>query len=331
MYKDPDSREKRWSGGVLFLAVVGALALIAAFAFIVLAITAVKLLPSAGGMKSHEQTYLDHLPFSSGLAEIRLNQPINSEVANEVVDKLNEAAKDDRIKGILLEVDSPGGSVVASQEIYDTIKKIKEETPVVAYMRDVAASGAYYASVPSSWVIANRGTMVGSIGVIMESFEASKLIEWMRLRPVTLKTGKLKDSGSAVRPWTPEDKAYLQQLINETRDQFVTDVRLARPQIEATTLKHMSDGRVVLGTEALARKLVDALGNRTSAIEKAAELAGLSTGDETEVYTLEKQEIPGVFSHLFGVMMKSAVQMLMTELNEQRQTTITPQAPRPRL
>jgi protease-4 len=313
------------------LAVVGALALIAALTFIVLAITTAKLLSSSGGFKDHHPKYLDGVPFSTGLAEIKLNQPIDSEIAGSVVDKLNEAAEDDRIKGILLEVDSPGGSVVASQEIYDAVKKIKERTPVVAYMRNVAASGAYYSSVPASWLIANRGTMVGSIGVIMESFEASKLIQWMRLQPVTLKTGKLKDAGSSVRPWTPEDKAYLQQLINDTRDQFVSDVRAARPQITPETVRYMSDGRVILGTEALTRKLVDALGSRKNAVEKAAELAGLSTGEKTDVFTMEKPEIRGFLSEILGVMMKNAAQLLLTGLADQRQLNVPNLTPQPRL
>jgi protease-4 len=331
MNTEPDSRGKRWSGGVLFLAVVGALALIAALAFIVLAISTAKIISSSGGLKDHRTTYLDALPFSSGLAEIKLNQPIDSEVASVVVDKLNEAAEDERIKGILLEVDSPGGSVVASQEIYDAILKIKEQTPVVAYMRNVAASGAYYSSVPASWLIANRGTMVGSIGVIMENFEASKLIQWMKLQPVTLKTGKLKDSGSAVRPWTAEDKAYLQQLINDTRDQFVSDVRLARPQITTETIRYMSDGRVILGTEALTRKLVDALGNRKNAIEKAAELAGLKTGDETEVFPMEKPEIRGFLGEILGVTMQSVARTLIAEFEAQRQSNVPSHTPQPRL
>ncbi|NBX16178.1 MAG: signal peptide peptidase SppA [Proteobacteria bacterium] len=331
MHNEPDFRVKRWSGGVLFLAVVGAIALITALAFIVFAVSVAKLFSSSGGMKDLRPQYLDTLHFSSGLAEIRLNQPIDSEIAGTVVEKLQQAADDERIKGIILEVDSPGGTVVASQEIYDSISKIKTKTPVVAFMRDVAASGAYYSSVPSSWIIANRGTMVGSIGVIMENFEASKLIQWMKLQPVTLKTGKLKDAGSSVRPWTGEDRAYLQQLINDTRDQFVADVRRARPQLSPETMRYMSDGRVILGTEALNRKLIDALGNRTNAIEKAAELAGLSSGADTEVFTMEKHEIRGLFGEILGVMMQSAVRLLASELTVGRQSNVPEQLPRPRL
>lgn len=331
MYKDPDSREKRWSGGVLVLAAIGALALIAALAFVALAIAAMKFFPQSAGISHADHKYLAHQSFTSGIAEIRLDQPIGPEVAKTVVDKLAEAAKDSRIKGILLEVNSPGGSVVASQEIHDTIKAIKAKTPVVAYLREVAASGAYYAAAPASWLVAKRGTMVGSIGVIMSSFEATQLFDWMKIKPVTLKTGRLKDTGSPSREWTPEDKAYLQKLIDDTRDQFVADVALSRPKITAESLRHMSDGRVVLGTEAQERQLVDALGGRTDAIIKAAELAGLDTGADTPVIPMEEPELQSLLSELLNASMASLGHGLVSGFQQQRQTSAFPQYPLPRL
>ena len=331
MYKDPDSREKRWSGGVLILAAIGALALLAALAFLALGIAAMKFFSPAGSSVAEEHRYLEHKSFSTGIAEIKLDSQIDSEVANTVVEKLNEAASDKRIKGILLEVNSPGGSVVASQEIHDTIKRVKEKIPVVAYMREVAASGAYYSSVPSSWIIANRGTMVGSIGVIMSSVEASQLIDWMKLKPVTLKTGRLKDTGSPMRSWTVEDKAYLQALIDSTRDQFVADVRAARPKITPDSLRHMSDGRVVLGTEAVARQLVDSLGGRSDAIAKTAEIAGLSTGADTPVILMEEREIRGFLTEILRGSTTSLMTLLLQEFRQQRQSFSLPLLSSPRL
>lgn len=331
MHNTPDSREKRWSGGVLILAAIGALALIAALIFVALAIAAMKFIPSSAGLGEREHRYLAHQTFAEAVAEIKLDQPIGPEVAQTVVEKLNEAAKDKRIKGILLEVNSPGGSVVASQEIYDTIKTIKEKMPVVSYMREVAASGAYYSAVSSSWLVSNRGTMVGSIGVIMSSFEATQLLDWMKIKPVTLKTGQLKDTGSPARPWTTEDKAYLQKLINDTRDQFVADVRAARPKITAETMKHMSDGRVVLGTEALERQLVDSIGGRREAIAKAAELAGLSSGADTEVIPMEEPEFEGILSEILRGSASIFMSSLLNELNQQRQSSALLRLTTPRL
>ncbi|NBO39130.1 signal peptide peptidase SppA [bacterium] len=314
MYKDPDARDKQPSGVVLVLAVVGALALIAALAFLALVIFAVKLFPSSASLSSGEHRYLGHHSFSSALAGIKLEGPIGPDAAEEVVEKLNEAAHDKGIKGIFLEVNSPGGSVVASQEIHDTIRRIKEKIPVVVYMREVAASGAYYSSVSANWLVANRGTMVGSIGVIFNSFEATQLVDWLKLKPVTLKTGRLKDAGSNVRPWTPEDKIYLQKLIDDTRDQFVADVRASRPKISNETIQHMSDGRVVLGSEAAKRNLVDSLGSRSDAIAKAAEIAGLSTGAETKVIPMENPEIPGFLSEILRSSISNTVSLVLRSI-----------------
>jgi protease-4 len=314
MFKEPDAREKRPSGVLLVLAVVGALTLIAAMAFLALAIFAVKLFPSSTSLDDGQQRYLGHHSFTNALAGIKIEGPIGPEMAEEVVKKLQEAAKDKRVKGILLDINSPGGSVVASQEIYDTVNRIKEKMPVVGYMREVAASGAYYSAVSANWLMTNRGTMVGSIGVIFDSFEATQLIDWMKLKPVTLKTGRLKDAGSSTRAWTPEDKQYLQKLIDDTRDQFVSDVRAARPMISDETIAYMSDGRVVLGTEAAKRLLVDAIGQRQDAVAKAAELAGLKTGAETEVIPMEDPRIPGLLSEIIKTSMSELGNTLVRSL-----------------
>jgi protease-4 len=331
MYKDPDSREKRWSGGVLILAAIGALALLAALTFLALGIAAMKFFSPTGSNVSEEHKYLEHRSFSTGIAEIKLDSPIDSEIAHAVVEKLHEAAADKRIKGVLLEVNSPGGSVVASQEIHDTIKRVKEKIPVVAYMREVAASGAYYSAAPSSWIIANRGTMVGSIGVIMSSVEATQLIEWLKLKPVTLKTGRLKDTGSPMRSWTVEDKAYLQALIDSTRDQFVSDVKTARPKITPESFRHMSDGRVILGTEAVTRHLVDSLGGRSDAIAKTAEIAGLSTGADTPVIPMEEREIRSFLAEVLRGSVSSVATFLAQEFRQQRQSFSVPLLSSPRL
>lgn len=323
MNQQPDARSTRPSGVVLVLAVVGAIALITALAFLALAIFAVKSIPSPTRMGHGEGRYLTQLTGADVLAEIKLEGPIGPEKASEVIEKLDEAAKEKRVKGLIFEINSPGGSVVASQEIYDAIKRVKETKPIVGYMREVAASGAYYSAVSANWLVANRGTMVGSIGVIFNSFEATQLVDWLKLKPVVIKTGELKDAGSSVRPWTAEDRTYLQKLIDDTRDQFVADVRAARPQITPESINHMSDGRVVLGTEAAERNLVDEVGQRQSAIIKAAELAGLQTGADTEVVPMEEPEIPDFISTI----LRSSVSTVLSTFREQLTLRQSPALP----
>jgi len=251
---------------------------------------------SGGSTKSH---FLRGVGVGENVvAGIRLEGEINSPMADEVIEKLEEAEEDKRVVGILLEVESPGGAVVPSQEMYDIITRIKAAKPVVAYIRDVAASGAYYTIAPASRIVANRGSMVGSIGVVLETFEASELIAWAKLKPITLKTGKLKDAGSPTRPYSEDDKAYLQSLIDKTRAQFADDVKKARG-LSDLTLAHMSDGRVVLGTEAANLKLIDKVGNRDDALDALEELT--KQKPLPEVYYMEEttQNVPLVFRYLF--------------------------------
>lgn len=209
---------------------------------------------------------------TSYIAGIRLTGEITSDTSTLILEKLEAAREDKHAIGVLLDVNSPGGSVVASQEIYDAIKETNKTKPVVAYVREMAASGAYYSSASSSKIVANRGSIIGSIGVIMNGFEADKLIQFLKINPVVIKTGTLKDTGSPTRPMTDKDKEYLQNLIEETRIQFVDDVKQARKTSDST-MKFMSDGRVVLGPQALNLKLIDSIGSKQSALEDISTFA----------------------------------------------------------
>lgn len=252
-------------------AVMGILAFLSVGAALALAFFALRSVPSFTSPVDNE--YLSPLKFEKAIAGIRMEGEINNETSRVVLEKLEEASRDSRVVGILFEVNSPGGSVVPSQEIYDAIKVIREKKPVVTYVHDVAASGAYYASASSSSIYANRGSLIGSIGVIMAGMESTELIKFLKLRPITLKTGKLKDAGSPIREWTEEDVTYLQNLIEDTRNQFVADVKAGR-QLEESTVSYMSDGRVVLGTEAVQLKLIDNLGRKEDALKEISTLAG---------------------------------------------------------
>jgi protease IV len=307
-----DKMKRRPHPVVVALAVVGVLALTTVFAIIAVLGFAISkapdLIPSSmSSMGSGKTEFLKQLGHNEkSVAGIRVEGEIQSLMANEILEKLKEAGDDPRIVGILLEVESPGGAVVPSQEMYDAIMKTKAKKPVVAYVRDVAASGAYYTIASASSIVANRGSMVGSIGVIMQSFQANRLFDTLKLDPVTLKTGALKDAGSPVRPWTDADKEYLQKLISDTREQFATDVKTARNLPEAT-MSRMADGRVVLGTEALNLRLVDRVGDRDAALDELSKLTKVTP--LPEVFYMEEQpvHVPFVFRYLLDEGAKSFV------------------------
>jgi protease-4 len=266
----------------LVLAAIGVVALIA----VIFLVGVIAMLVSAAS--NHRDSMAVFQPKSEKyVAGIRLHGEVNTELADEVVELLEEAADDKQVAGVLLDVNSPGGSVVASQEIYDTIARLRETLPVVAYVREMAASGAYYSIASASKIVANRGSMVGSIGVILSTVETTELLKWAKLKPVTMKTGALKDAGSPTREWTPEDKQYLQKLIDDTRGVFVSDV-VAMRKLDASAVTHMADGRVVLGAEAATLKLIDAVGSKDDALQAAAGLAGMK--EKPELFYLEPQK-----------------------------------------
>ncbi|APJ03797.1 signal peptide peptidase SppA [Silvanigrella aquatica] len=309
----PEKRSNKFLGTIKSVfATIGALTI--AFILLLSLITGFAIYSISSGMKSISTSLnpsmasklsftLPHLN-SPYIAGIRLEGEISSDIAENVIQKLNNARDDKNAIGILFEVNSPGGSVVASQEIYDTIKDITKQKPIVTYVREVAASGAYYSSASSSKIVANRGSIIGSIGVIMNGFEADKLIQFLKVNPVVIKTGALKDTGSPTRPMTEKDKQYLQELIEETRMQFADDVKQARKTSDST-MKFMSDGRVILGPQALNLKLVDAVGTKQTALEQVASLAKFKTAPDLFYYEdiqsfsdLFTQKLSGSAAHI---------------------------------
>jgi len=187
------------------------------------------------------------------------------------------------VKAVVVRINSPGGGVAASQELFSEIRRFRKETgkPVVVSMESVAASGGYYAAVAADHIVANPGTITGSIGVIMQWMNYGDLLEWAKVRAVTLKSGALKDAGNPSRPLTDEERAYFEELIQKLRLQFqgaVAEGRKGRLKPEA--LARMSDGRVVTGEEALALGLVDEIGDYRDAVDRAARLAHLTVPAE---------------------------------------------------
>jgi protease-4 len=201
---------------------------------------------------------------------------ISADRFRETLDRFRDAPT---VKAVVLRINSPGGGVAASQEIHRELMRFRRETkkPVVVSMESVAASGGYYAAAAADRIVANPGTITGSIGVIIQWVNYGELLEWAKLRPVTFKSGALKDSGSPSRPLTAEESKYFQDLIDRLRGQFrlaVEDGR--RGRLKPGTLEKMADGRIVTGEEALDLGLIDEIGDYRDAVDRAAKLVGLS-------------------------------------------------------
>jgi protease IV len=197
----------------------------------------------------------------------------SSAASGDIIPLIEEAAADSEIKAILVDVNSPGGSVVPSDEIYHALKTSGK--PVVIYMGDLAASGAFYISMAGDHIVANPNTLTGSIGVISEFPEASELMQKLGVSVTTVKSGSVKDMGSMYRPLTDDEKAYWQALINETYNGFVDIVAEGR-HLPREKVLPLADGRVFTGRQALTLGLVDSLGYEKDAITKAAALGKIS-------------------------------------------------------
>ena len=188
--------------------------------------------------------------------------------------QLDRFTNDRSIKAVVLRVNSPGGAVGPSQEIMQEVKKVSKTKKVVASLGTVAASGGYYVASAADLIMSSPGTATGSIGVIMQFANVEQLTRKLGLDFSTLKAGRYKDVGSPFRPMTPEDKAYLQDLLDNIYQQFIRDVAKNR-KIPMEKMKELAEGRVYTGEEAKKAGLVDEFGNIQDAIEKAGRLGGI--------------------------------------------------------
>jgi protease-4 len=213
------------------------------------------------------------------------------------LDQVKDLKSDDGIKAVVLRIDSPGGAVAPTQELYTELLRLAEIKPVVTSMGTVAASGGYYLSCATDWIVSNPGTITGSIGVIMEFTNLEDLFEKIGIRSRIIKSGKFKDTGNPMRPMTEEEERLLQDMIMDTYDQFVEAVLKGRP-VDEDTVRPYLDGRVFTGRQAHELGLVDELGNINDAIKKATEMAGLTEVPD-HIYEPERDR-PGLFSILFG-------------------------------
>jgi protease IV len=196
--------------------------------------------------------------------------------SESVVDQIDRMQRDPNVKAVVVRLDSPGGGVAASQEIFDAVRRLREEgKPVVASMGGVAASGAYYVACAADSIVANPGTLTGSIGVIMSFPNTEELFRKVGLRFETIKTGKFKDVGSLWRPMTDDERALLQGVLANVYDQFIDAIVEGRSMAREDILPY-ADGRIFSGDQAQEYGFVDRLGSLEEAVSMAAEMAGIT-------------------------------------------------------
>jgi protease IV len=201
-----------------------------------------------------------------------------------VVGELKRFADDSSIKAIILHVNSPGGGVAASEEIYREVKRVREEKKksVVVSIETVGASGAYYIASASNKIYADQGSIVGSIGVIAQWVNYGDLLKWAKLKDVVIKTGEFKDTGNPARDLTPAEQAYMQSLIDNMFGQFVHAVADGRGK-KFDDVKAIANGKVWTGEQALSMKLIDNVGDFEAAVKDTAKSVGIS-GEPTLVH-----------------------------------------------
>lgn len=215
----------------------------------------------------------------------------------EISKRIEAIGRRDDVAAVLFVINSPGGSVVATNEIYRAIDGL--DKPKVAYLREVAASGGYYIATPADYIISEPDALTGSIGVIMSTYEMGELLEKIGVREVAIKSGEMKDIGSPFRNMTEEEKALLGAAVQEIFEEFKAVVLENRgDRINRAMFEEITDGRVLTGRMALRAGLVDAVGSREDALEKAAELGGIEHDGEVPICEID---VGGKQAGLFGI------------------------------
>lgn len=213
------------------------------------------------------------LAFGDKIGLVRVEGAIYN--SRPAMDEIVEFGKNDDIKALLVRIDSPGGGVAASQEIYEELKKVSDQgKPVIASMGSLAASGGYYVACGADAIVANPGTLTGSIGVIMRFAQAEELLRKIGVGYEVVKTGEYKDIGSPSRPLTADERVLLTELLDDVYDQFVSVIVTER-DLDREFVESFADGRLLTGHQAYEMGLVDSLGDLEDAIMLAGEMAGI--------------------------------------------------------
>jgi protease-4 len=250
--------QNRWLLGCALL-IVGTVATVA-LAFIVVNLALSGDRPSLGGLTGR-------VGLVDVVGEISDSEPF--------VDQMERLERDATVRAVVVRLDSPGGGVAASQEMYEAVRKIREQgKPVVASMAGVAASGAFYVACAADSIVSNPGTLTGSIGVIMSFPNTEELFRKVGVRLEVVKTGKFKDVGSIWRPMTEDERNLLQDVLTNVYDQFIEAIADGRSLNREDILPY-ADGRVFTGDQALEYGFVDRLGDLDDAIQMAAKMGGI--------------------------------------------------------
>ncbi len=225
-----------------------------------------------------------------------------------VIEKLVKFRKNEKVKAIVLRIDSPGGGVGPSQEIYGEIKKVRREKKVLASMGSVAASGGYYVACAADKIIANPGSITGSIGVIVESLNVEELMQKLGLQAMVIKSGRHKDIGSPTRKMTEEERKLLQEVLDNVHEQFIQAVAEGR-KLPVEQVRKLADGRIFSGDQAKSLGLVDELGNLEDTLAVAKKLAGIK--GEAEIIYPEKKRLS-----LFELLFQGTTEKIIATLAE---------------
>ncbi|HEV7485948.1 MAG TPA: signal peptide peptidase SppA [Thermoanaerobaculia bacterium] len=226
--------------------------------------------------------------------------PIDGEIlgSRDTIDALQRYAKNDSVKAIIMRINSPGGAIAPSQEIYEEIRNVRARSgkPIIASLDSVAASGGYYIASACDRIVANPGSITGSIGVILQWMETKDLLAWAKLKPETITSGAMKAAGSPYQDLTDDQRAYFQAIVMQLHSQFVRAVAAGRKgKLSEADVSKIADGRVFTGEQALGMKLVDQLGNLEDAVRIAGKLGGIS-GRPGTIYP--KKRTRGIFDAL---------------------------------
>jgi protease-4 len=246
------------------------------FALFVVGVFSLVYLSFGGG---NEQSFS---AFGSRIGVVELDGVIFS--PKQIVPQLKKFADDDSIKAIIIHVNSPGGGVAASEEISREVKRIRDEKKkrIVASIETVGASGAYYVASATNKIYADKGSIVGSIGVIAEWVNYGELLRWAKLNAITMKAGEFKDTGSPTREMTPAEREYMQALIDNMHTQFIQAVADGR-HAKVDDIRAIANGKVWTGEQALSMKMVDQIADFEGAVKDTARAVNIS-GEPTLVW-----------------------------------------------
>jgi protease-4 len=246
-------------------------------------------------------------PMAGRVGVVRVEGMITG--AEEITEQLDEFAEDDSVKAIVVRIDSPGGGVAPSQEVYQAIRRLRAQKRVVASMGSVAASGGYLIATAAEQILANPGTITGSISAVMHFADVQQLMQKVGVRSSVVKSGKFKDIGTPVRSMTEEERQLVQGIVDDIYDQFLQTVAENR-RIPRETLTGLADGRIFTGRQAHELKLVDQLGGLWEAVELAGKLAGIE-GKPAMVYAVRKK------TSIWKYLLENAAAAVDTEIRRQ--------------